>query len=74
VVSFLADPDVDLLGGVFRNNPTTPVALALALLFGFSRKLFSSMAITAGSQFAASSPPGAPDAAGATPPASEPSR
>jgi hypothetical protein len=77
VVSFLADPDVDLLGGVFRNNswnnPTTQVALALALLFGFSRKLFSS-AITAGSQFAASSPPGAPDAAGATPPASEPSR
>jgi hypothetical protein len=75
---FLADPDVDLLGGVFRNNswnnPTTPVALALALLFGFSRKLFSSMAITAGSQFAASSPPGAPDAAGATPSASEPSR
>jgi hypothetical protein len=67
MVSFLAAPDVDLLGGVFRNNswnnPTTPVALALALLFGFSGKLFSSMAITAGSQIAGSSPPIAADAA-----------
>jgi hypothetical protein len=61
MVSFLAAPDVDLLGGVFRNNswnnPTTPVALALALLFGFSGKLFSSLAITAGSHIAGSSPP-----------------
>ena len=72
VVSFLAAPDVDLLGGVFWdtwNTPTTPVALALALLFGFSGKLFSNMAITAGSQIGGSNAPGAADAAGAVPPA-----
>ena len=73
MVSFLAAPDVKLLGEVFRNNSwnnsTTPVALALALLFGFSGKLFSSMAITAGSQIAGSNPPNAAGAAGATPPA-----
>jgi hypothetical protein len=45
-----------VLGAAFRDNswdnPTMPIALALALLFGFSGRLFSSLAISATAQLA----------------------
>lgn len=50
LVRFLADPDVGVLGELFRaawDAPSSPVALALALLFGFSGRLFSSYALAA---------------------------
>ncbi len=58
VVRFLASKDVKVLGEVFQGvwvTPPTPVALALALLFGFSGKMFPDMAITASSQIAGAS-------------------
>ena len=60
IVDFLATESVDLLGAAFRgtwSNPTSVASLTIALLFGFSGKMFSSMAITASSQIARSSPP-----------------
>ncbi|ABH00186.1 hypothetical protein RHA1_ro09143 (plasmid) [Rhodococcus jostii RHA1] len=55
LVRFLSDPRINILGSVFLDNswdaPYTPIALALALLFGFSGRLFSSMAISATAQF-----------------------
>jgi len=51
LVAFLADDGIGVLGPVFAenswNDPTTPVALTLALLFGFSGRLFSRLAISA---------------------------
>ncbi|WP_406862910.1 hypothetical protein ABZO31_21710 [Streptomyces sp. HUAS MG47] len=55
LVRMLADPDLNLLGQVFLDNswdaPTQPLALAFALLFGFSGTLFSRLASTATRQF-----------------------
>lgn len=48
VVSFLAEEEIQLLGGVFRDawsQPTTLTALAVALLLGFSGGLFSRIAL-----------------------------
>jgi hypothetical protein len=70
VVNLLADPKLKLLGEVFAQTwgtPDHPIALALALLFGFSGRMFSSMAITASSQIAGSGPPEDPEAAGGAP-------
>ncbi|MFQ6325712.1 hypothetical protein ACLMAL_06180 [Nocardia sp. CWNU-33] len=61
LVDLLSDSRVNLLGSIFRDvweKPTTPIALALALLFGFSGRLFSSMAIRASSQLGAKSDDG----------------
>ncbi|MEU8529802.1 MULTISPECIES: hypothetical protein [Streptomyces] len=56
LVRMLADPELTLLGNVFLENsweaPTRPIALALALLFGFSGTLFSRLALTATGQLA----------------------
>ncbi|MFJ4924897.1 hypothetical protein [Streptomyces sp. NPDC088736] len=56
LVRLLADPDLNLLGQVFLDNswdaPNRPLALAFALLFGFSGSLFSRLAATATRQFA----------------------
>ncbi|WP_329274688.1 hypothetical protein [Streptomyces sp. NBC_01451] len=55
LVRLLADPDLNLLGQVFLDNswdaPDRPLALAFALLFGFSGTLFSRLAATATRQF-----------------------
>ncbi|MET7285711.1 hypothetical protein [Streptomyces sp. NPDC005573] len=55
LVRMLADPDLNLLGPVFLDNswdsPAAPLALAFALLFGFSGTLFSRLAFTATRQF-----------------------
>lgn len=60
LVRMLADPDLNLLGQVFLENswaaPTRPMALAIALLFGFSGSLFSRLALTATSQLTGPSP------------------
>lgn len=49
LIRFLSDPEINLLGSVFRDNswdnPNSVLALALALLFGFSGRLFSRLAI-----------------------------
>jgi hypothetical protein len=53
LVGLLSADGVGLLGEVFTNswgNPNSVVALALALLFGFSGQLFSRPAISAASQ------------------------
>ncbi|MQS37845.1 hypothetical protein [Streptomyces katsurahamanus] len=54
LVRMLADPELNLLGEVFLVNswdaPERPIALALALLFGFSGTLFSRLALTATGQ------------------------
>ncbi|HEY5855603.1 MAG TPA: hypothetical protein VIW24_16530 [Aldersonia sp.] len=61
VVNLLAQ--VDVLDQSFEQvtqQPPPQVALALALLFGFSGKMFSTMAITATSQIAGATPAPAP--------------
>lgn len=54
LVRMLADPELNLLGHVFLDNswnaPARPIALAIALLFGFSGTLFSRLALTATGQ------------------------
>ncbi|GLF94011.1 hypothetical protein [Streptomyces yaizuensis] len=56
LVRMLSDPELNLLGEVFLANswdaPTRPLALAIALLFGFSGTLFSRLALTATGQLA----------------------
>jgi len=60
LVRMLADPDLNLLGQVFLANswdaPDRPLALAMALLFGFSGTLFSRLALTATGQLTGPSP------------------
>ncbi|MFI8497346.1 hypothetical protein ACIGFK_02305 [Streptomyces sp. NPDC085524] len=62
LVRMLADPELNVLGHVFLDNswdaPDRPIALAIALLFGFSGTLFSRLALTATGQFV-SAPAGA---------------
>lgn len=57
LVRMLADPELNVLGHVFLDNswdaPAQPIALAIALLFGFSGTLFSRLALTAAGQLAA---------------------
>lgn len=57
LVRMLADPELNLLGHVFLDNswnaPAQPIALAIALLFGFSGTLFSRLALTAAGQLVA---------------------
>ncbi|MFE7646609.1 hypothetical protein [Streptomyces phaeoluteigriseus] len=57
LVRMLADPQLSLLGEVFLenswNSPDRPVAMATALLFGFSGSLFSRLAMTATGQISA---------------------
>ncbi|MEU6235426.1 hypothetical protein [Kitasatospora sp. NPDC047058] len=54
LVRMLADPELNLLGQVFLHNswdaPGQPIALAIALLFGFSGTLFSRLALAATGQ------------------------
>ncbi|MGW4890774.1 hypothetical protein ACWEQL_00675 [Kitasatospora sp. NPDC004240] len=54
LVRMLADPELNLLGQVFLHNswdaPDRPIALAIALLFGFSGTLFSRLALAATGQ------------------------
>ncbi|MFF2197306.1 hypothetical protein [Streptomyces sp. NPDC058157] len=54
LVRMLADPELNLLGRVFLDNswgsPARPIALAIALLFGFSGTLFSRLALAATGQ------------------------
>jgi hypothetical protein len=59
LVRFLADPGVGLLGQTFATywqSSNDPPALALALLFGFSGRLFSRLAISATSQVGSDQP------------------
>ncbi|WP_340379664.1 hypothetical protein U5640_30425 [Streptomyces sp. SS7] len=60
LVRMLADPELNLLGQVFLENswstPDRPIALAIALLFGFSGQLFSRLALTATGQLTAPAP------------------
>ncbi|MGW4567317.1 hypothetical protein ACWEN3_34670 [Streptomyces sp. NPDC004561] len=60
LVRMLADPELNLLGQVFLENswnaPTRPMALAMALLFGFSGTLFSRLALTATGQLTGPAP------------------
>ncbi len=60
LVRMLADPELNILGRVFLDNswnaPTQPIALAIALLFGFSGTLFSRLALTATGQLVAAPP------------------
>lgn len=62
LVRMLSDPELSILGQVFLENswesPEKPIALALALLFGFSGTLFSRIAIAASSQLAIPRQPG----------------
>jgi hypothetical protein len=71
IVRFLADSDINLMGDVFEDNswdsPDSPVALGLAVLFGFSGTLLSRLALAAGSQVVPPSP-GSESAAGSPPP------
>ncbi|MFF7456746.1 hypothetical protein [Kitasatospora sp. NPDC008115] len=61
LVRMLADPELNLLGHVFLDNswdaPDRPLALAIALLFGFSGTLFSRLALTATGQLVATNSP-----------------
>ncbi|GAA3384922.1 hypothetical protein [Streptomyces racemochromogenes] len=54
LVRMLADPELNLLGQVFLDNSwgasARPIALAIALLFGFSGTLFSRLALAATGQ------------------------
>jgi hypothetical protein len=56
IVRLLSDRSINVLGEVFRDNswekPSSVLALALALLFGFSGRLFSKLAIAGTSQLA----------------------
>ncbi|WP_150260430.1 hypothetical protein [Streptomyces venezuelae] len=60
LVRMLADPELSVLGHVFLDNAwtasTRPVALAVALLFGFSGTLFSRLALTATGQLVSTPP------------------
>ncbi|WP_328619699.1 hypothetical protein [Streptomyces sp. NBC_00354] len=60
LVRMLADPELNVLGRVFLDNswnaPTRPIALAIALLFGFSGTLFSRLALTATGQLVSTPP------------------
>lgn len=59
LVRFLADPAIGLLGATFAgywSNSDDPPALAVALLFGFSGRLFSRLAISATSQIGSDQP------------------
>jgi hypothetical protein len=71
LLRFLADDKINVLGEVFRNNSwedwTTPLALAFALLFGFSGRLFGRLALTATTQALPPTPGGGPAGATATP-------
>jgi hypothetical protein len=71
LLRFLADENINVLGEVFRNNswdqPTTTLALALALLFGFSGRLFGRLALTATPQVLPPTPGGGPAGATTTP-------
>ncbi|MER5215820.1 hypothetical protein ABT063_36175 [Streptomyces sp. NPDC002838] len=64
LVRMLADPDLNVLGQVFLENswgaPERPIALAIALLFGFSGTLFSRLALTATGQLTGAAPPTRP--------------
>jgi hypothetical protein len=66
LVRMLADPELNLLGHVFLDNswnaPAHPIALAIALLFGFSGTLFSRLALTAAGQLVATAPTSGPQA------------
>ncbi|GGT58367.1 hypothetical protein GCM10010271_72330 [Streptomyces kurssanovii] len=61
LVRMLADPELNLLGQVFLDNswnaPAQPIALAIALLFGFSGTLFSRLALTATGQLVSTATP-----------------
>lgn len=53
LLRFLADPDINVMGEVFRkswDSPRSSIAIALALVFGFSGQLFSKVALAAASQ------------------------
>jgi hypothetical protein len=56
LIQMLSHPSISVLGDVFRehswNNPRTGITLALSVLFGFSGKLFSDIALKASSQLA----------------------
>jgi hypothetical protein len=71
LLRFLSDEKINVLGEVFRNNSwedsTTPLALAFALLFGFSGRLFGRLALTATTQALPPTPGGGPAGATATP-------
>jgi hypothetical protein len=87
LLEFLSSDKVGLLGDAVRDNawshPTTPVALALAVLLGFSARLFSRLALAAvGAVKPGASPPAVSTDAegdadggdGATPPEPAPHR
>ncbi len=56
LVRLLSDENINVLGEVFRDNsweaPSAALAMALALLFGFSGRLFSRLAIASTTQLA----------------------
>lgn len=64
LVRLLSDENINVLGQVFRDNswdrPDSVLALALAVLFGFSGRLFSSLAIAGTSQLSPRDPGPAP--------------
>ncbi|ARF71254.1 hypothetical protein B7C62_02525 [Kitasatospora albolonga] len=64
LIRMLADPQLGVLGEVFLENswnaPDRPVAMATALLFGFSGNLFSRLALTATGQIATPPDPAQP--------------
>ena len=70
LLELLSNDKIGLLGDAFRDNawsnPTTPLALAFAVLLGFSARLFSSLALAAvGAVSPQASPTAAPDQPGA---------
>jgi len=56
LVQLLSDPRINVLGAVFQENswtkPDSVLSLALALLFGFSGRLFSRLALAGATQLA----------------------
>lgn len=70
LLRFLSDDRINVLGEVFRNNswdnPTTTLALAFALLFGFSGRLFGRLALSALPQVLPPTSSGGPAGAAAT--------
>lgn len=71
LITFLTSPDIELLGEALRkagwDDSNEPISLTAALLFGFSARLFSSLALSA----AGAVTPSAPSAEGATEDATE---
>jgi hypothetical protein len=71
LLRFLSDDKINVLGEVFRNNswdnPKTTLALAFALLFGFSGRLFGRLALSALPQVLPPTSSGGPAGAAATP-------